>query len=147
MSIWKKHYPAEELNLMFKTLPTMMKHLDIEIIEITADSLTARMPVVEKTKQPNGILHGGASAALAESVASMASYLTLEGEAKTCVGVDLNITHLKAVHDGNIRASAKPVRLGSTIQAWEIRIVNDAGDLIAISRLTTMILDKPMVRK
>ncbi len=147
MTIWKKIFTVENLNKRFKSLPTMMKHLDMDFVEITSDTLTLRMPVDEKTKQPNGILHGGASAALAETVASMASYLTLEGEAKVCVGIDLNISHLKAVHEGYIRASAKPIRLGSTLQVWEIRTVNDAGDLIALSRLTTMILDKPLEKK
>lgn len=147
MTIWKKIITVNDLNSTFKVLPTMMKHLDMEFVEITSDTLTLRMPVDERTKQLNGILHGGASAALAETVASMASYLTLEGEVKVCVGIDLNISHLKAVHEGYVAATAKPVRLGSTIQVWEIRIVNDAGDLIAFSRLTTMILDKPLEPK
>lgn len=147
MTIWKKTHTVNELNRTFNALPTMMKHLDMEFVEITSDTLTLQMPVDERTKQLNGILHGGASAALAESVASMASYLTLEGEVKVCVGIDLNISHLKAVHDGFIRATAKPIRLGSTLQVWEIRTVNDTGDLIAISRLTTMILAKPLEKK
>lgn len=147
MIIWKKTHTVDDLNRTFKVLPTLTKHLGMEFVEITSDTLTLRMPVDDRTKQPNGILHGGASAALAESVASMASYLTLEGEVKVCVGIDLNISHLKAVHEGYVRATAKPVRLGSTIQVWEIRIVNDADDLIAFSRLTTMILDKPLEKK
>lgn len=145
MSIWKKKLDLDELNLLINS--SMPGHLNVKFIEITADSLSARMPVDERTKQPFGILHGGASAALAETVASVASYMTLEGDVKQSVGLDLNVSHLKAVPGGFITATASPIRLGSNIQVWQIRIVNDAGDLIAFSRLTVMILHNPLEKK
>lgn len=146
MSIWAKKSTKEELNRFFRDSETMMKHLDMEIVEITDKTISMKMPVDGRTKQIDGILHGGATAALAESLGSVASYLTLESP-KTCVGIDLNVSHLKAVHGGSITATATPIRLGSTIQVWEIRVVNDAKELIAFSRLTAMILNNPLKPK
>jgi uncharacterized protein (TIGR00369 family) len=146
MSIWAKKSTKEELNRIFQESETMMKHLDMEVVEITDKSLSMKMPVDGRTKQPDGILHGGATAALAESIGSIASYLTLEGQ-KTMVGIDLNVSHLKAVHAGSITGTATPIRLGSTIQVWEIRVVNDAKELIAFSRFTVMVLNKPLQQK
>jgi 1,4-dihydroxy-2-naphthoyl-CoA hydrolase len=140
MSIWFKDLKLEELK-QWKD-PTMIEHLGIELVEITPNSLIARMPVDHRTKQVEGILHGGASAALAETVASFAAYMTIDGSHKTTVGVDLNISHLKSVSSGHITAEAKPVRLGSKIQVWEIRLTNDQKDLIAISRLIVMIIER-----
>lgn len=140
MSIWKKKFTIEDININLSHTSGLPKHFEMKCVETTSDSLTFQMAVKEKSRQPQGILHGGASAALAETVGSMASYLTIEDENKTAVGLDLNISHLKMVKEGFIRATAKPIKLGSTIQVWEIKTVNDSGDLIAISRLTTMIL-------
>lgn len=146
MTLWKRQTTVEEINERMRAHPTMMTFLGVECISLTSDSLTFRMPVTEKVKQPQNLLHGGASAALAESVGSLASFLTLEGE-QVCVGTDLNISHLRAVHEGSIRATATPLRVGSKLQVWEIRIVNDQGDLTAISRLTTLILNKRLEKK
>ena len=98
MTLWKRLKTVEEINALIKELPTMLRYLDMKCVDISADALSFSMPVDERTRQPDGILHGGASAALAETVGSMACYMTLEGETKTCVGLDLSITHLKAVH-------------------------------------------------
>lgn len=146
MSIWAKKNTKEELNRLFTDTETMLKHLDMEVVEITDNSLSIKMPVDGRTKQPDGILHGGATAALAESLGSIASYLTLENP-KASVGIDLNVSHLKAVHGGYVTGTATPIRLGSTIQVWEIRVVNDAKELIAFSRLTVMILNNPLKSK
>lgn len=143
MTIWAKNLSKEHLNKMLKEMPTLMQHLQMEVVEITPDSISVKMPVDNRTKQINGILHGGASAALAETVGSLASYLTLE-EPKASVGLELNISHLKAVYTGSITAVAKPVRLGKTIQVWEIRNFDDAGNQIALARLTMMVLNKPL---
>lgn len=139
-SIWFKDLKLEEIQ-RWKT-PCMVEHLGIELLEITPNSLIAQMPVDHRTKQPDGILHGGASAALAETTASLAAYLTIDGSVKTTVGVDLSISHLKSVSSGYVTAEAKPVRLGSKIQVWEIRLTNEAHELIATSRLIVMILDR-----
>lgn len=145
MSIWAKKATKEELNHLFHESPTLMRHLQMEIVEITDNSLSAKMAVGEQTKQINGILHGGATAALVESVASVASFLTLKDKTKIAVGIDLNVSHLKSVSSGHITATATPVRLGSTIQVWEIRVVNDDKALIAFSRLTLMIIEERRV--
>lgn len=139
MTIWKKKFTLEEINAHI-TKSGMMKLLEMICIDQTPDSLTMQMEVDDKAKQTHGILHGGASAALAETVGSVASYLTIEDEKSHSVGLELTISHLKMVREGLIRATAKPIKLGSTIQVWEIRTVNPNGDLIAFSRLTTMIL-------
>lgn len=143
MTIWAKLQTKEQLNKMLKEIPTLMQHLEMEVVEITSDSLSIKMPVDNRTKQIHGILHGGASAALAETVGSIASYLSLE-EPKASVGLELNISHLKAVHSGSILAVAKPVRLGKSIQVWEIRNFDEAGNQIALARLTMMVLNKPL---
>ena len=143
MTLWKRLKTVEEINALIKELPTMLRYLDMKCVDISADALSFSMPVDERTRQPDGILHGGASAALAETVGSMACYMTLEGETKTCVGLDLSITHLKAVHGGFITAVAKPIKIGGTLQVWEIRNYKEGGDLIAFARLNMMIIDKP----
>lgn len=146
MSIWTKNLTKEQLNKMLKEIPTLMQHLEMEVVEITPDSISMKMPVDNRTKQIKGILHGGASAALAETVASLASYLILE-EPQASVGLELNISHLKAVHGGFITAIAKPIRLGKTIQVWEIRNFDDGGNQISLSRLTMVILNNPLEPK
>mgnify|MGYP001618368672 CR=1 FL=1 len=140
MTIWAKKMTLEDLNKLSHS--TMLEHLDMKYVEIGPNSLTMTMPVDQRTKQPYGLLHGGASAALAETVGSIACFLTLENEAKVGVGLDINVSHLKSVAGGFITATATPIRLGSNIQVWEIRIVNDAKELTAFSRLTMMILDR-----
>lgn len=141
MSIWFKEFTVQDLATYEKN-PTMSTHLGIHFVEVTPDSLKARMPINEKTLQPAGIMHGGASAALAETVGSVASYHTLNPAEHFCVGIDLNTSHLKMVKSGFVTAEAKPISLGTTLQVWQIRTVNDDGDLVALSRLTLMILKR-----
>ena len=140
MTIWAINPTLEELNKSFQG--TLVEHLDMKFVEIGPDSLTMTMPVDQRTKNPYGALHGGATAAIAESVGSFASFFTLKDKAKMSVGLDLNVSHLKSVAGGFITATARPIRLGSNIQVWEIRIYNDAKELAAFSRLTMMILDR-----
>jgi len=139
MTIFKKELSQEGLEHLICKLPTLAEHLGLEFFELTENSLSIRMPVDHRTKQIHGILHGGASAALAETVGSIASFLTLSDEGQTSVGIELNISHLKATSEGFIIGTATPVRLGRTIQVWEIKNVHENGDLISVARLTVMV--------
>ena len=123
---------------------TLSSLLGMEWWDVGPDYITARMPVDERTKQPYGLLHGGASVALAETVGSVASFLTVDSNRYSCVGLEINANHLKSVKDGFVYATAKPIRLGKTTHVWDIKITNDAQQLICISRLTVAILDKQL---
>lgn len=118
---------------------TLLGALGIEMIEMTKERVTAKMPVDARTHQPYGILHGGASAALAETVASVGSYLVAKESNSIAVGVDLNITHLKSKRHGWVTGIASPVKIGKNLHVWSIQIVDEDGDLIATAKLTTMI--------
>ncbi|MDZ4715430.1 MAG: hotdog fold thioesterase [Cytophagales bacterium] len=121
---------------------TMIEHLGIEVIAVGQGTIEARMPVDHRTHQPFGILHGGASVALAESMGSIAAYCTLTDENKHCVGLEINANHIKSIKSGYVYGVATPIHLGSRTQVWEIRITNEAKDLICISRITMAIIDK-----
>lgn len=121
---------------------TMGHHLGFEWVELGPNFISMRMPVDERTKQPFGILHGGASCALAETVGSLAASYTLNPENQICVGLDINANHLKAVRSGFVTGKAMPIHIGKSTQVWEIRITNDNNDLVCISRLTMAILNK-----
>ncbi len=120
----------------------MLAHLGIEFIEITPEHIIAKMPVDHRTKQPMGLLHGGASVVLAESMGSVASFLSLpDPQKQTAVGVEINANHLKSAKNGYVYGKCTPIRLGKSIQVWEIKITNEANELICVSRLTTMVID------
>jgi 1,4-dihydroxy-2-naphthoyl-CoA hydrolase len=138
--IWFKAYTLEEINAINQN--TLASHLDIQFIHIDEKSLKASMPVNERTVQPAGLLHGGASAALAETLGSVGSYLTIDTSRQACVGLELNINHVRSVTVGKVTGIATPEHLGKTTHIWSIRIENDKGQLVAISRLTMMILGK-----
>ncbi len=142
MTIWAKKIKLEELKQLVSKPSTLLSHLGMEFVEITPNSLSIKMPVDDRTKQIDGILHGGAAAALAETVGSIASYLMLESDSQFTVGIELNISHLKAVSEGYIVGTATPIRLGRTLHVWEIKNVNESGDLVSICRLTTLIRKK-----
>lgn len=122
--------------------PSMVDHLGIEYTAIGNDYLEATMPVDHRTIQPYGLLHGGASVVLAETLGSVAASLTLDLEKQICVGLEINANHLKSVREGKVRGIAKPVHLGKSTQVWEIKIYNDADQLCCISRITMAILEK-----
>jgi 1,4-dihydroxy-2-naphthoyl-CoA hydrolase len=105
------------------------------------------MPVDERTRQPYGLLHGGASVVLAESLGSMASFLTLDPAREYCVGIDINANHIRSIRDGRVLGTARPIHLGKTTQVWEIRICDDNERLICISRLTMAILQRRDARQ
>jgi uncharacterized protein (TIGR00369 family) len=140
MSIWLNEFTLEQLNDSGRQ--TMVSHLGIEFTEIREDSLVARMPVDERTIQSYGLLHGGASVALAETLGSVCSSLTLDITQKVAVGMEVNANHIRPVTSGWVYGEARPVHLGSATQVWEIRINNEAGKLVCISRLTMAVVDR-----
>jgi 1,4-dihydroxy-2-naphthoyl-CoA hydrolase len=121
---------------------TLSGHLGMEFTEIGPDYLRMIMPVNAQTKQPFGLLHGGASAALAETVGSVASSLIIDPKKQICVGLDINANHVKGVSEGYVHAIAKPLHIGSTTHVWDIRICDDDNKLVCISRLTVAVRDK-----
>lgn len=121
---------------------TMVEHLGIEITEVGADFMRAKMPVDQRTKQPLGLLHGGASMALAETLGSVAAHCVVNPEKQYCVGLEINGNHIKSVKEGWVYAMAKPHHIGRKTQVWEIRITNENNDLVCISRITMAVMDK-----
>ena len=115
----------------------LLKTLEIKFTDVGDNFLTATMPVNEKVYQPDGILHGGATVALAETVGSAAVAVLTKNSNLTIRGIELNANHIKSVKKGTVIATAKPIHLGKTIQLWEIRTVDEENQLISISKLTT----------
>lgn len=120
----------------------MVDHLGIEFIEVGADFLTAKMPVDRRTHQPIGIMHGGASCVLAETVGSTAANFCVDMEKYYCVGLDINTNHIRSMRAGYVYGTAKPFHLGKTTQVWGIEIVNEEKKIISINRLTMAVLTK-----
>ncbi|MFT4855649.1 MAG: 1,4-dihydroxy-2-naphthoyl-CoA hydrolase [Algoriphagus sp.] len=129
----------DQLNATSKD--NMVSHLGIIFTAIGDDFIEATMPVDSRTKQPIGLLHGGANVVLAETLGSIAASLTINKEKKAVVGLEINANHLKSVREGLVKGTAKPIHLGKSTQVWEIKIVNEANRLCCISRLTIAILD------
>lgn len=121
---------------------TLMETLNMEFIEIGEDYVVAKMPVNSKVHQPYGLLHGGATAALAETVGSMASAYFTRNDNKTVKGIELSINHVKSKKEGIVYAKASPIHKGRTTHLWEIKITDEEGKLISICKLTNIILDK-----
>jgi len=117
-------------------------HLGIEFIELGDDYLKARMPVDERTKQPFGILHGGASVALAETVGSTAAGLVVDRNKHRCVGQEINANHVRAISSGWVIGTARPAHLGRRSHVWEIRITDEKDRLVCISRLTMAVIER-----
>jgi len=139
-TIWKQQTTITFLNSMGKD--SLGEHIGIEFIEIGDDFLVAKMPVDHRTVQPFGILHGGASVVLAETLGSVASTLCLEDMTKqTAVGLEINANHLRSVRSGFVYGKVTPIRVGRSIHVWNIEITDDKGKVSAISRLTTMVVD------
>ena len=116
---------------------TLMETLEIEYTDVGEDFLTASMPVSPKVYQPDGVLHGGATAALAESVGSAAVFVLNKNSKAIVRGIEISANHLKSVQSGYVHATARPIHLGKTIQLWEIKVEDDAQQLIAMCKLTT----------
>jgi 1,4-dihydroxy-2-naphthoyl-CoA hydrolase len=140
MSIWfQKINSVDELSKI--GVNTMAEFLGLKWVEIGDDFLKLSMPVNNKTRQPYGFLHGGASCVLAETIGSVASALVIDREKYYCVGLEINANHLRSVSEGIVTAVAKPLHLGRTTHVWGIRIYDDKKKLFCISRLTVAILE------
>jgi 1,4-dihydroxy-2-naphthoyl-CoA hydrolase len=139
MKIWKKNLSLADLQKRREN--TMVEHLAIEITEIGDNFLIASMPVDHRTHQPMGILHGGASIALAETVGSMAANLAVDDD-HYCVGLEVNGNHIKSVREGFVFAKATAVHLGRSTQVWDIRITDGTENNVCISRLTMAVLKR-----
>ncbi len=137
--IWKKPIDLQSLNEWHQN--TMQQHIGIQFTEIGEDYIKATMPVDHRTMQPMGLLHGGASVALAESLGSVASVLCVDPEKQTVVGLEINANHIKTAKEGIVTGITKPIHLGRSTQVWEIRIYNEAEQLVCISRITNAILE------
>jgi 1,4-dihydroxy-2-naphthoyl-CoA hydrolase len=139
-AIWLHRPSIEELN---RPSPTMVSHLGIEFLDIGDDYVKARMPVDHRTHQPFGLLHGGASVALAETLGSIGAFFCINPKTHSAVGLDINANHLRGVKSGWVIGVAKPIHRGKTTHVWEIRISDEADKLVCITRLTMAILENP----
>jgi 1,4-dihydroxy-2-naphthoyl-CoA hydrolase len=140
VSIWHSEPSAADLDAMAGR--TLIENLGIEMLEVRDDALIARMPVDHRTVQPAGVLHGGASVALAETIASWAGFLTVDRERFHVVGQEINANHIRPVFAGWVTATATPAAIGRRSQVWEVRIVDDAGRLACISRCTLAVIEQ-----
>jgi 1,4-dihydroxy-2-naphthoyl-CoA hydrolase len=138
MSIWIKTESLERINELRKN--TLNDHMGIRITEIGEDYVKAVMPVDERTRQPLGLLHGGASVVLAESIGSLGSYLAIASD-RRCVGLEINANHLRSVDAGWVTGIARPLHIGGSTHVWDIRITDDEEHLICIARLTMAIIN------
>lgn len=125
-----------------KATNNMATALGIEIKELTPERVVATMPVDDRTRQPFGILHGGASVALAETVASLGGTMNVDLDANNVVGVEINANHIRAKRDGIVTGTATPIHLGRTTQVWEVRIVDEQGRPVCVSRCTLAVVPK-----
>ena len=137
-SIWKQPVDLEGINAWSRN--TMMETLGIRFTEVGEDWVRGTMPVDHRTHQPFGLLHGGASVVLAETLGSTAALLTLDTDKEVAVGLDINANHVRGVREGLVTGTARPLHLGRSTQVWEIRIENAEGGLVCISRLTMAVV-------
>ena len=140
-TIWTSPVTLDEINNRAKN--SLSDHLGIEFVDLGHNFLTARMTISSQLMQPMGIMHGGASAALAETVASAAANYCVDQSLKVCVGLELNINHIRPMKSGYLDAIATPLHLGKTTQIWDIKIYNGEKKLVSISRLTLAVSTKP----
>lgn len=140
MSIWFGNPTVEELDRLQTN--TMQEHLQIVFTEIGEDYLKAQMPITARTVQPFRIMHGGASATLAETIGSVAASLTVDSRQKRCVGLTLNVNHIRPIPEGQTAyATARPHHVGRTTQVWSIEIHDERGKLASAATLTMAVLD------
>ena len=141
MPIWfDKELTVEKLKPF--SPETMAQHLGIEWVAIGEDFMKAKMPVDHRTKQPYGLLHGGASCALAETIGSVASAMVVDHSRFYCVGLEINANHIRSAREGYVTGIAKPLHLGSTTHVWDIRIYDEQEKLVCVSRLTVVVLQR-----
>ena len=140
--IWFKEYKLEDLSTIFAGRKTIIDVLGIKFTQITSDSLIGTMPVDERTHQPYGILHGGATCVLTETLGSVASGLVIDPSSKMTVGSVIMTNHLRPVSAGIVTGICKPVHLGRTKHVWDILVNDERGKLIAKTELTCAVMDK-----
>jgi 1,4-dihydroxy-2-naphthoyl-CoA hydrolase len=140
MPIFNPGITLEALNKL--SVNTMVTHLGIEFTAIGDDFIEARMPVDHRTHQPLGLLHGGASVALAETLGSVAATCCVDVAKQYCVGLEINANHVKGVREGYVTGTTKPIHVGKKTQVWEIRISNEQRELVCISRITMAVIDR-----
>lgn len=143
MSIWNGNISTELLNTLNKN--TLSEFFEIKFTEVGNDFLKATMPVNNKVKQPFGLLHGGASVALAETIGSVASWCLVNRDLFIGVGVEINANHLKSVTSGTVTAVCSPIKIGGKVHVWDIKISDESGEICCVSRFTCMII--PKIRK
>lgn len=142
MSIWHTPFPVDEVNRKAQGCANAL--LGIEILEAGDDFLKGRMPVDERTRQPAGVLHGGVSVVLAETLASWAAAYVVDLKKYHCVGQEINANHVRAVSAGWVYGVARPLHTGRTSQVWDVRITDEAGKLVCVSRVTMAVLATPI---
>ncbi|MBT4885064.1 MAG: hotdog fold thioesterase [Legionellales bacterium] len=140
MTIWANPITLADVNQRSEN--TAASHLDIKFTEIGVDYLVATMPISNKSKQPFGLLHGGISVALAETVASSAANYCVDQQRFYCVGLDINANHIKSVSKGIVTATTCPIHIGRKTHVWEIKINDDSDSLVCISRLTVAVISR-----
>ncbi|WP_214467676.1 hotdog fold thioesterase [Microbacterium flavescens] len=140
MSLWFGDVAGIDLSAMASG--TLIENLGIEIVELRDDALVGRMPVDRRTVQPAGVLHGGASVALAETLASWAGFLAVDRERFHVVGQEINANHIRPMFSGWVTATATPAAIGRRSHVWEVRIADDAGKLVCISRCTLAVIEQ-----
>jgi 1,4-dihydroxy-2-naphthoyl-CoA hydrolase len=133
-------YTVEGINEFSKSC--MVGHIGIEFTEIGDDYLKAKMPVDNRTTQPFGVLHGGASVSLAETMGSLGATMIIDINKQFCAGLEINANHIKAAKSGYVHGIASPIHIGKKTQVWEIKISDDEDDLVCISRITVAVIDK-----
>jgi 1,4-dihydroxy-2-naphthoyl-CoA hydrolase len=138
MGIFKTIATPEQINA--STTICMVQHLGIEITEVGEDYICAKMPVDHRTKQPFGLLHGGASVVLAETLGSFAANMCVDSTKFYCVGLDINANHIRGVREGYVYGKTTPLHIGKSTQVWEIKITDEKGNLVCISRLTVAVV-------
>ena len=141
MAIWHTRPDLEALNALHRA--SAVERLGIVLVEVGDDFLRATMPVDARTMQPFGLMHGGAAALLAETVASAAANHCVDPARAMCVGLEINCNHLRGVRDGVVIATARPLHIGNRTQVWEIRIEDAAHRLVNVARLTSTVVDRP----
>ncbi len=139
--MWPEHYTVEKLN--DRPRNHMGAYIGIEFTELGPDFLKATMPVDERTHQPAGILHGGASVVLAETLGSVASFMLIDADKYLAVGLEINANHIRPVKSGKVTGICSPIHIGGKTHVWDIKIYDDRGKLNCISRLTVAVIPKP----
>lgn len=139
MNLFPPELTTDSLNKL--SAHTMVEHIGITFTEVGPDYIRARMPVDYRTQQPYGLLHGGASVVLAETLGSVAAHCVVMKENRYCVGLEINANHIRPVKDGYVIGTARPVHIGKRTQVWEIKITNESDELVCISRITLAVLE------